>query len=34
MRALINSMNNGIANPDVSATITTSGPDYVKPPKE
>ena len=33
MRALINSMNDGIANPDVAATITTSGSDYVKPPK-
>ena len=32
MRALINSMNDGIANPDVAATITTSGTDYVKPP--
>ena len=32
MRALINAMNEGIANPDVAATITTSGPDYVKPP--
>ena len=32
MRALINAMNDGIANPDVAATITTSGPDYVKPP--
>ena len=31
MRALINAMNDGIANPDVAATITTSGPDYVKP---
>ena len=31
MRALINAMNEGIANPDVAATITTSGPDYVKP---
>lgn len=31
MRALINAMNNGIANPDVAATITTSGADYVKP---
>ena len=34
MRALINAMNNGIANPDVYATITTSGADYVKPPTE
>ena len=34
MRALINAMNDGIANPDVAATITTSGPDYVKPPTE
>ena len=32
MRALINAMNNGIINPDVYATITTSGADYVKPP--
>ena len=32
MRALINAMNNGIINPDVYATITTSGSDYVKPP--
>ena len=32
MRALINAMNEGIANPDVAATITTSGSDYVKPP--
>ena len=31
MRALINAMNSGIANPDVVATITTSGADYVKP---
>lgn len=31
MRALINAMNDGIANPDVKATITTSGADYVKP---
>lgn len=31
MRALINAMNNGIANPDTVATITTSGADYVKP---
>lgn len=31
MRALINAMNDGIANPDVSATITSSGSDYVKP---
>ena len=34
MRALINAMNNGIINPDVYATITTSGVDFVKPPKE
>ena len=34
MRALINAMNDGIANPDVAATITTSGPDYVKPPTD
>ena len=33
MRALINAMNNGIANPDVAATLTTSGPDFVQPPK-
>ena len=32
MRALINAMNNGIINPDVYATITTSGTDFVKPP--
>ena len=32
MRALINAMNDGIANPDVAATITTSGADFVKPP--
>lgn len=31
MRALINAMNDGIANPDIAATITTSGSDYVKP---
>lgn len=31
MRALINAMNNGIANPDTVATITSSGADYVKP---
>lgn len=31
MRALITAMNNGIANPDNVATITTSGADYVKP---
>ena len=31
MRELINAMNNGIANPDNVATITTSGADYVKP---
>ena len=31
MRALINAMNNGIANPDTIATLTTSGADYVKP---
>lgn len=31
MRALINAMNNGIADPDTVATITTSGADYVKP---
>ena len=33
MRALINAMNNGIINPDVYATITTSGVDFVQPPK-
>ena len=32
MRALINAMNNGIINPDVYATITTSGSDFIKPP--
>ena len=32
MRTLINAMNNGIINPDVYATITTSGSDFVKPP--
>ena len=32
MRALINAMNNGIIDPDVYATITTSGSDFVKPP--
>ena len=32
MRALINAMNDGILNPDISATITTSGSYYVKPP--
>lgn len=31
MRALINAMNNGIADPDNVATITTLGVDYVKP---
>ena len=31
MRALINAMNSGILNPDISATLTTSGADYVKP---
>ena len=31
MRALINAMNDGIADPDIAATITTDGPDYVKP---
>ena len=31
MRALINAMNDGIADPDVAAIITTGGPDYVKP---
>lgn len=33
MRLLINAMNDGIANPDISATITTSGSDYTQPPK-
>ncbi len=33
MRGLINAMNDGIANPDIAATITTSGPDFVQPPK-
>ena len=32
MRLLINAMNDGIADPDTSAIITTSGSDYVKPP--
>lgn len=31
MRKLITAMNDGIANPDAIATITTSGADYVKP---
>ena len=31
MRALITAMNTGIANPDAVATLTTTGPDYVKP---
>jgi hypothetical protein len=31
MRKLINAMNTGIANPDVVATLTTVGADYVKP---
>ena len=31
MRALITAMNNGIANPDNVAVITSSGADYVKP---
>ena len=31
MRALINAMNSGILNPDISATLTTSGSDYIKP---
>lgn len=31
MRGLITAMNGGIANPDVVATIATSGADYVKP---
>lgn len=33
MRALINAMNDGIANPDFKATISTNGVDYVKPKK-
>ena len=33
MRLLINAMNDGIANPDVSAIITSSGSDFVQPPK-
>ena len=31
MRKLITAMNDGIANPNAVATITTSGSDYVKP---
>ena len=31
MRKLINAMNDGIADPSVKATITTTGVDYVKP---
>ena len=31
MRKLITAMNDGIANPNAVASITTSGPDYVKP---
>lgn len=31
MRALITAMNDGIADYNIKATITTSGPDYVKP---
>ena len=31
MRKLITAMNDGIANPNAVANITTSGPDYVKP---
>jgi len=31
MRKLINAMNDGIANPDIVAVITTTGADYVKP---
>lgn len=31
MRSLITAMNNGIANPDAIATLTTVGADYVKP---
>ena len=34
MRGLINAMNDGIANPDAFAVITTSGADFVKPPKD
>lgn len=31
MRGLINAMNDGILNPDIKATLTTSGSDFVKP---
>ena len=31
MRGLINAMNDGILNPDIKATLTTSGTDFVKP---
>lgn len=31
MRGLINAMNDGIIDPDVKATLTTSGSDFVKP---
>ena len=31
MRSLINAMNDGILDPDVKATLTTSGSDFVKP---
>ena len=31
MRGLINAMNDGILDPDVKATLTTSGSDFVKP---
>ena len=31
MRKLITAMNDGIANPNIVATITTSGADYIKP---
>ena len=31
MRKLITAMNDGIANPNIIATITTSGADYIKP---
>ena len=31
MRGLINAMNDGIIDPDIKATLTTSGSDFVKP---
>ena len=31
MRGLINAMNDGILDPDIKATLTTSGSDFVKP---